>query len=827
MKVVLTMTALAALGAWMGVRAQDRRTPWPPPPITPPDPVSSANVEVTPAQPKRLPIHSEWPDPRTAKAGVPRALSSSVVQTQAIMPAELPAPVPVENRSPAATPSAITIPDRVQAERSPKIPPKLPAELPVQPMKTEVEVPELLTSPPSKEAPTAEPMPSGEPVLPPAPPLPPAPLPAAVATPMTPELSPLPEIIPPPAAAVPETRVTQKALDKAPSKTADAEAAPNQSVEKKKTEPPHDLVVPEPAKKETKESATAQVVAQPAPQRTAAPPIEPVPTPAPEIVAPMAPNAVPRDSTPAPIAVVPTPPATTPATVREPASPPRPPAFLLVRPRRTESAPPALSPTPLPPAAAVIETPRVPDAPLSSSAPQVTVEKHGPAVLRQGVTAAYQIIVRNRGLAASGPVTVVDDVPSLARVVTGEPAPATLGEKAIWTLPPLPPGSETVLKLELQATAGGEFVGNTTVFVSAASATTRASIQGNSQATPAPSGPLAMQVSGPSTATVGQSIVFEVKLTNQGRQTLTRMLLGAKLGEGLSHPAGNNIEADIGDVAPGESKTFKMPVTAVRAGKQSVDLKITAAGGAEAQARMSVTVTSGGLSLQLAPISRLDLNHEGEIRIEVTNLQAEGLRNVVVADTLPESMRFITASDRGIYQAGTRTVQWLIDILPGGETRTVSVRVQPTAPGQFNKEVSARAESLPETRAHGVVHVEGYANLVIKMTPRDHPMEIGKETLCEVRVQNLGNLPASGVALQVELPPGLAAGSVQGPTAHRLQGQTMLFDRLATLPARTQAVYHIHLMSQATGDWRIRAQVVSDQAHTPVLRETPISVYRE
>ncbi len=481
------------------------------------------------------------------------------------------------------------------------------------------------------------------------------------------------------------------------------------------------------------------------------------------------------------------------------------------------------------------ETPRAPETAPVTSAPQVTVEKHGPVLLRQGAPAIYQIIVRNRGDAPSGPVTVVDDVPNLARVVTGEPAPATLADKAIWTLPPLPPGGEILLKLELQATGSGEFVGNTTVFVSAGTATTRAKIQGEPQATPVPPGPTAgsaatpmgIQVRGPSAAAVGQSVVFDVQITNQTRRMLTGMLLGAKLSEGLSHPAGNNIEADIGDIGPGESKAFKIPVSAMRVGLQTLDVKITAAGGAEAHAQTSVNVTGGGLSLQLAPISRLDLNREGEIRIEVTNLQAEGLRNVIVADTLPESMRFVTASDRGIYQAGTRTVQWLIDILPAGETRTVSLRVQPTAPGQFNKEVSARAESLPETRVQGVVHVDGYANLALKVTPRDHPLEIGKETLCEVRVQNLGSVAASGVALQIELPPGLAAGAVQGPTGHRLQGQTLVFDRLATLPARMQAVYHVRLMSQATGDWRIRAQAESDQVRTPIVRETPISVYRE
>ena len=66
---------------------------------------------------------------------------------------------------------------------------------------------------------------------------------------------------------------------------------------------------------------------------------------------------------------------------------------------------------------------------------------------------------------------------------------------------------------------------------------------------------------------------------------------------------------------------------------------------------------------------------------------------MTIVDTLPESVQFVTASDRGIYQPVTRTVQWLIEDLAPEETRTVAVRVQGKTPVSSPR-VSARARDI-------------------------------------------------------------------------------------------------------------------------------------
>ena len=51
------------------------------------------------------------------------------------------------------------------------------------------------------------------------------------------------------------------------------------------------------------------------------------------------------------------------------------------------------------------------------------------------------------------------------------------------------------------------------------------------------------------------------------------MLIGT-LPAGLTHPAGDSIGADLPDLAPGETKTFKMPVTAAQPGTHTVEIRV-------------------------------------------------------------------------------------------------------------------------------------------------------------------------------------------------------------------------------------------------------------
>src|SRR5262245_16170751 len=112
MAFVLLLMVLGIFGAWMGVRAQERRTPWPPAPITPPDSIIQSQSQFSP------PL-TQFPSP-----------SHDVIA--------------VEHREPAAdelTPASGQAGTPTSEATTSNMPRKLPPEIPERPGKTTAKAP--------------------------------------------------------------------------------------------------------------------------------------------------------------------------------------------------------------------------------------------------------------------------------------------------------------------------------------------------------------------------------------------------------------------------------------------------------------------------------------------------------------------------------------------------------------------------------------------------------------------------------------------------------------------------------------------------------------
>ncbi|MCI0742858.1 MAG: hypothetical protein L0Y72_27835 [Gemmataceae bacterium] len=504
----------------------------------------------------------------------------------------------------------------------------------------------------------------------------------------------------------------------------------------------------------------------------------------------------------------------------QPAIVQKPPAFRIVVPVQRAA------PTPLPELFA-------PEKPLAHSnpvvlgpgfqgavTPQVTLEKRGPAQYRSGEPLRCVLLVRNVGTTPALQVRVEDELPPGARLLAADPKPSVQNERVLWILPELAPGAEKLLRFELMLQGGGEFQASSTV-------TVFATLSGRAQVAQES---LSVSVSGPETALSGFPAVFEIMVANNSKRPLTGLALQAKLPPGLSHPQGSHIEADVGELAAGQSKTFKMPTTALQPGRQTVEVRVNAAGGLEATGQGTVQVNMGsGPSVQIKQPEqvRIFLHKESELCIAVSNRSPKPMRNITVSDVLPEGVEFVSASDRGIYRQESRTAHWLIDQLAPGQTKVLVAKVQGKTLGKFNNEVSARTEAREESKSSGVVQVNGFTDLALHVTERNGPIEVGQSAVFEIQLSNQGSVPATGVVVEASLPAGLVPSKVQGPSSHRIDGQRVTFAALPRLAAHGGASYFVTALAQAPGHGRFRAQVSSDQAPTPNFRETLTFVYRD
>lgn len=453
--------------------------------------------------------------------------------------------------------------------------------------------------------------------------------------------------------------------------------------------------------------------------------------------------------------------------------------------------------------------------------PSVTIEKRGQSKLRALEAQAYQIVVRNLGPAPAQQVRIEDDLPANLKIVSADPMPIMEGTRAVWLLSNVNVNQEQTIRLTVQAAAEVELQSKISVHVSTSSQpTTTTALR------PRIDGPaVQVQLTGPTAVSVGKPAVFEIRVANTSAQPLTSIVLYGWLPDGLSHPEGAEIKGEVETtVAPGETKTLKMPTTAVKRGRYAVRVKVATNAG-DASAATEIDIASEALHITQAPATRLFPGRDGELRIEVTNHTGKTLRNVQVADRLPDGVDFVDASHRGLYQANNRVVYWLIDQLPADKAQTLVVRVHGNKAGEHQNVAFVKADGIPELQSKGLVVLEGVADLSLRVVERDNPLELGKQTVYEVVVQNAGHASATQVKLQVDFPPGMTPTKAEGEPRFNLERQSVIFEPIGSLGPQGQATFRVTALAQAVGDQRVRFSVVSEQVRVPLQREISVKVY--
>ncbi|HEY1376581.1 MAG TPA: hypothetical protein VGF55_07290 [Gemmataceae bacterium] len=447
----------------------------------------------------------------------------------------------------------------------------------------------------------------------------------------------------------------------------------------------------------------------------------------------------------------------------------------------------------------------------------VLVEKRGPETVNLSQPLAYEIIVRNAGPAAVYQVRVEDELPAGARLVGGDPTPEAGSDRLTWTLNTLEPGTERRLQVMLQLGAEGELRSTATVHYAATAALRTRVVQPR----------LTLAMRGPEQAMAGDAVPFHIMVSNPGTGPVTNLLLRGKLPEGLTHPQGQIVEAEIGTLGPGESRNVTLSAQAVKCGRCVCELAATGDGGLEATSQATIQVLGPTLQLQRTGPAKCYLKSEVGFELELTNTGSGPAGHVEIADALPPGLDFASATDGGTFDAATRTITWRLPaLLPAGKQR-VGYRVKAVGLGELPDRAAARADRGPDVRADGTFTVEGIPALALEVVDLEDPVEVGGDLTYEIRVVNQGSCPCTNIQITAQVPEGLLAREGTGPTAYRANGPQVVFEPLSKLGTKADAVYRVKVRGLQPGDYRFRVQMTCDQLRQPVLKEEASRVYKD
>jgi uncharacterized repeat protein (TIGR01451 family) len=484
-----------------------------------------------------------------------------------------------------------------------------------------------------------------------------------------------------------------------------------------------------------------------------------------------------------------------------------------------------------------------PAAPASASLPakitqMVTLEAVCPETVVYGGEFKYDLIVKNAGSVPVSGVRIEDELPAGAKYVGSDPPAELNADRISWAIGTLDAGAEKRITVRLRPSDEGEIRSRATVVYSAAvDAKTRVTRPR-----------LAIAVMGAEVCKAGEETVFQIKVVNNGTGPAQRMILQAKLSEGLFHKQGAVIEAELSNLAAGESKTIPLSVTASKAGLQSCQITVAAQGSQDATGKSSVNVVEPRLEIAQTGPAKCFVRAEPTYEITLSNPGTAATDPITLYSILPEGFEYLQATDGAAFNAASRAVVWKLPGLAPGATKALSLKVRSAVAGDGVLRTVAQASAeqpggavvgaggVPAARPLGrvleaktetPVSAEGVAAVRFEVIDLEDPVAVGKEAIYEIRVMNQGTGACTNVQLVAAMAEGTAHTSSSGPTTVKAQGQHLVFEPIPTLGVKGEAVYRVKVRGAASGDQRFRVQLTCDQIRTPIVKEESTRFVKE
>lgn len=446
--------------------------------------------------------------------------------------------------------------------------------------------------------------------------------------------------------------------------------------------------------------------------------------------------------------------------------------------------------------------------------PRVTIEKQAPASAVLGQSLIYTVVVKNEGTVAARQVVVEDRIPKGTQL-TGTAPRAEINEKRlIWKLGTLAPGEARTIQIRVTPVEEGpigsvarvSFVAEVAaeIVVAAAELDVRGEV--------------------PSEATLGKPFTMVFRVRNVGQNLAKEVVVRDLLPESIQHPAGRDVEYLVGDLQPGESHDVTLEVVPMNVGRVTNAVTVLAQGMRPIELKKEISILGSGLAVTQQVPTRAIVGRPARFDNVVQNQGTASLRGVRVSEIVPAGFEFAEATEGGAYDPSTRTVNWEINELLPGSSRTVSARLTPRQVGDAPGSVVVSSADGAKATVETIARAEGLPSITIVPMDDQKLIAVGERVLSRLVVKNRGTAPATGVALAIDIPPGLKLINIDGPVRHTQQGTRVIFQMPGTVAAGAELAFEMELEASREGDNPIGVQVVAEHMLRPLHRDDVIQV---
>lgn len=461
-----------------------------------------------------------------------------------------------------------------------------------------------------------------------------------------------------------------------------------------------------------------------------------------------------------------------------------------------------------------------------------------------GNSLTYTLTARNDGPNTATNVRVVDNLPSSVSVDSTSSSAGsctTSGQTVICTFDTLAVGTEETITIVVTPQDSGQNTITNSAVISADQADPDTSNNGATestevQATPSEADLSVTKSDSPDPVSVGETLTYTITVDNAGPDGATDVTVtdilpssvtfqSASASSGSCNHDGGTVSCDLGSIADGGSATVTITVIPQSAGQITNRVSVTgdepdpnASNDSDSE---STTVEPLTADLSLTKTDSTDpatVSVSFDYLLEVENLGPDLAENVIVRDTLPASVTFVSASSStGSCSASGNVVTCDLGAVAASATETITITVTPnTANTTIYNSATVSTDSVDPDASNNTAtertDVDGgsstAADLSISKTDGSDPVVVGSNFDYTITVDNLGPDEATNVTVTDFLPDSV---SFVSSTAACSEDSGTVSCSLGTIPSGSGTSFDITVQANEPGVATNEVTVSADQ----------------
>ena len=247
----------------------------------------------------------------------------------------------------------------------------------------------------------------------------------------------------------------------------------------------------------------------------------------------------------------------------------------------------------------------------------------------------------------------------------------------------------------------------------------------------------------------GDNVTYTVIVNNTGKVNATDVVVADKLGEGLTF-----VNASNGGVYNETTRTITwiINLTAGETKYLYVNTTVSAYGNITNSVIVGNKTFNKNVTVpEIIPVkevnsSDIHIGDEINYTIAVSNPGKTNATNIVIKDVLPEGLKFINASNGGVYDPATGIITWIVNIT-ANSTVDLTVVANVTKSGNITNTVNVGNKT-----ANCTIESKDIADLEIHIVADKSEIYIGDSVVCTVTVINNGPSDAINTIANVFVP---------------------------------------------------------------------------